>query len=108
MHQHLCTDCSALCAWTFDAFECVRRTTSCGVPTELYVPKESADVDHIPELADAELKTVESEGFWRGPSFQPARLQIALVPHVHFSVMQSCRLIIVSDNSLARRVPTMR
>jgi hypothetical protein len=72
------------------------------------VPKESANVDHIPELADAELKIVEFEEFWCGTSFRPDRLQIALVPRVEFSVMQSCRLIIVSDNPLERTVPAMR
>jgi hypothetical protein len=108
MHQHLCAYCSALCAWTFSVFECVRRTTSGGVPTELYVPKESANVNHIQELADPELKIVEFEESWCGPSFRPDRLQIALVPRVHFSVMQSCRLINVSDNSMASRVPAMR
>jgi hypothetical protein len=86
MHQHLCTNCSALYAWTFDAFECVRRKTSRGVPTEFYVPKESANVDHIPELANAELKIVEFEGSWGGPSFWPDRLQIALVSRVHFGL----------------------
>jgi aminopeptidase N len=79
-----------------------------GVPTEFYVPKESANVDHIPDLADAELKITESEESQCGPSLPPDRLQIALIPHFHFSAMQNCSLIISSDNSLARRAPAIR
>jgi aminopeptidase N len=97
-----------LCAWTFDAFECVRRTTSHGVPIEFYVRKESANVDHIPKLADAELKIVKFDESWCLPSLPPDRLQAAVVSRFHFSSMDNCGLVIVSDSSLASRLPTMR
>jgi aminopeptidase N len=97
-----------LCAWTFDGFECFRRTTSRGIPIEFYVPKESANVDHIPELADMELKIVEFGEPWCGPSLQLDGLQVVVVPCFNFSAMESCALIIVSDSSLATRVPAMR
>jgi aminopeptidase N len=51
-----------LFAWTFDAFECTRRTTSRGVPIEFYAPRESANIDHIPELVDAEVKNRRVRG----------------------------------------------
>jgi hypothetical protein len=85
-----------LCAWTFDAFECVRRTTSRGVPLEFQVPKESANVDHIPEL-----KIVEFKESWCSSSLPPDRLQVTLVPRFHFSPMENCGLVIVLDSSLA-------
>jgi hypothetical protein len=99
---------TALCAWTFDAFDCVRRTTSRGVLTELYVPKESTNVNHIPELAGAVLKIVGFEESWCGPSLPPDRPQVAFVSCFHFSAMQNCGLIIVSESSLAKCVPAMR
>jgi aminopeptidase N len=70
---------TSLCAWTFDVFERARRMTSCGVPIEFYMPKGFANVYRIPELADVQLKIIEFEESWCGPSLPPNRLQVALV-----------------------------
>jgi aminopeptidase N len=72
------------------------------------VPKESANVDHIPELADAALKIVAFEESWYGPSLPPDRLYVALVPCFHFNAMENCGLIAVLGSSLARRLRVMR
>jgi hypothetical protein len=97
-----------LCDWTLDAFEHVRRTTHRDVPIEFYVLKESANVDHILELADVESKIVGFEEPWRDPLLPPDRLQVALVPRFHSSAMENCDLIIALDSPLARCVLAMR
>jgi hypothetical protein len=71
------------------------------------VQKEPADVDHIPEFAHSELKIVKCEDSWCLPSLLPDRLQFAVVPRFHFSLMENCGLIIASDGSLARLVRAM-
>jgi hypothetical protein len=85
-----------------------RRTTSRRVPIPFYVLKESENVDHILEWADAELKIIEFEEPWCGRSLPPDHLQVTLVPRFHFSRMKNCVLIIVSDSSRSRRVPAIR
>jgi aminopeptidase N len=97
-----------LFAWTFDRFECVRRTTSRGVPIEFYAQSDSANLDLVAELADAEVKIVEFEECWCGQPLPPGRLQIAFVPRFCFSAMENYGLIILSDSAVAKRIPAMR